>query len=286
MLRFLSVIVSLACLGLQLAPAQAQPAARDELLRQELPRATLVTAEALEDLDDLLEPAVFRVRTTTDLGRNFRPRFSEADGVATLVQIAADEPPVLITAFAHVAQATTVEIEIADAWHPVQVRHGTVMFDLAELVLDSEAATAIPANVTAALDPAHALPLARAWPYGATLFCPALTDDAAAHLRSDGNPDVLLGTLGPSPREPFQFYTRATFTARNGYPIVAIDGQLLAVSSLPANDRIGGVLVIPFTYINAWHDEWDQLRDESPLGWVPRVRYEDVELESGDDALR
>lgn len=254
----------------------AQSGARDQLLRTELPGATLVTAEALEALDARISPAVFRLRTTADLGQNFRPRYVHADGVATWVQLVPEEPPVLITSFAHVAQADSVEIEIQAQWYSAQVHNGTVMFDLATLQVDE----------APPLDPASALPLATSWPYGATIFSPALTDDAAAHLRSADNPDVVMGSLGPPPGEPFQYYTRATFSGHNGFPIVSIDGQVLAISSLPARDRIGGALVIPFSYISAWREEWGQLRAESPLGWVPRVRHEEIELEAGSEALR
>lgn len=231
----------------------------------ELPLPSVVDREALDALARQVAPSVLAVRTFTDLGENFRPRHAEGSGAATWVALRPDESPVLLTAFAHVAQADRVEVRLGDEWVEAEVKHGTPMFDLAELVLDASHAATL-----AELPP---LELAARWSMGGTVYSP--TDRTA-----DTDPDVVIGAIG-APPEDYEYYVRALFTQHNGYPVVSIRGDVLAITSILVGDRSGGSLAIPFGHITTWREEWPQLETDSPIGWEPRVRSVPLEIDTG-----
>lgn len=255
-------------------PEPAVPAGGLSPLRElqgELPRPSILSDETLARVAERVGPAVFEVRTTTDLGRHFRPRYAEGTGAATLVRLAPEAEPVLVTSYAHVAQAVSVEVRLGETWTAAAVTYGSPMFDLAVLQPDAESG--------APLDPAAALPLATRWSPGSTVYCPA-------GAGSDGTPPgVVIGALGDPPANEMAYYVRGLFTQHNGYPIVAYDGSVLAIASLVANDDGAGVLAIPFGHVATWHAEWPQLDTNSPIGWEPRVQTRSLELRTGDDAL-
>lgn len=254
--------------------ATAQEEVFEGLSRGELPTHTRVTSEALRALDARLSTTVVGVRTTTDLGPRHTPRFLEGDGAATWTVLVPDEPAVLVTAYAHVAQAATIEVQIGDAWMPATVDYGTPMFDLAVL------------RVPDVAPPEEALPLAEEWSMGISVFAPASVVEDPRSLINDDSPAVRVGSLGAPPPEQYSFYVRALFDMRNGFPVVSLNGELLGVMSVPAPGRAGGSLAIPFQYIRVWRDEWSQLDPTTPIGWTPRIRHETIDLETGEEALR
>lgn len=253
------------------APASAQTDDANALFAEPLPLPTVITEEALDTLADRLEGAVVRVRTTTDLGPNYRPRLMTGDGAATWVRFA-DGETALITAYAHLAQAQRVEVHVDGSWYDATVRYGTAMFDLA--VLESDAP----------LDPATALPLAARWSLGDAVYVPTLENpDPNSLARRDQR--VVLGSFGPAPTGHFAFYARALFIQHNGYPVVSVAGEVLAITSLTATDAGGGVLSIPFQQVRNWRAEWPQLDTSSPIGWEPRVRTGEMDLRTGQEAF-
>ncbi len=221
-----------------------------------------VDIEQIQALADRVRPAVFEVRSTTDLGPTWHPRYLHGDGAAVLLDLG-DDAPVLVTAFAHVAQCTSVEVRIDDLWVPAEVHRGTPMFDLAVLRVDS------PPN------PERALVLATTFPLLGNVYAPNV---------GEAQPPMLVGALGSRPEEPFSYYVRSLFTLRNGFPVVDLEGNVVAIDSIAAIDG-GGVFAIPFEHVRLWRQEWDQLDTSSPIGWEPRVRVEPIELETGAGVL-
>lgn len=253
------------------APAVAQTDDASALFAEPLPLPTVITEEALDTLADRLEGAVVRVRTTTDLGPNYRPRHMTGDGAATWVRFP-DGVTALVTAYAHLAQAERVEVFVDDTWHDASVRYGTAMFDLAVL------------ETGAPLDPATALPIAARWSLGDAVYVPTLASaDPNSLARRDHR--VVLGSFGAPPTGHFAFYARALFIQHNGYPVVSVAGDVLAVTSITATDAGGGVLSIPFQQVLNWRAEWEQLDTDSPIGWEPRVRTGEMDLRTGQEAF-
>lgn len=246
-----------ATLSLALA-LNALPAAAHAQSTLPLPRP--IHAEELDALGDAVRHALVPVRTREDLGENYRPRWMEADGVA--VWLALPEPT-LVTTWVHVARASEVSVWIDGAWREARPHHGGPMFDLVALDVDG-------------VEPPAPLELATEWPIGGTWsMAPVVPEQEAT---------VVVAAFGERPEDDYAYYVRSLLPYTNGYPIFDDDGAVVALCSLGASDRPGGVLAVPLAYIRVWRDEWPQLVD-SPIGWEPRVRYERGNLTTGREAL-
>lgn len=266
-----------------------------------LPRA--IREEDLRTREVQLAGRVAEVRTRSDLGQGFHPRYLFGTGAATWTQIPGGGAA-WITAHAHLANADTVQIRLDDGWHRATIRYPSAMFDLALLVPEgpidasererfdrtTHSATWDP---TRTRDPSNfeergaigdvplagsddiALALAETWPTGAAVYSYLPQPDVSG-------PRAILFGLGERPRGDWSYYIRSLANVRNGHPVVAEDGSLVGITSVSAPDRHGGVFAISFEMIRAWMDEWPQL-DDSAIGWQPRVIREEMQLDIGGD---
>ncbi|MFT6629056.1 MAG: hypothetical protein ACJA1R_002330, partial [Flavobacteriales bacterium] len=229
-LTSLAAICALLCTT-QTAQAQAQ-AQID--LETDLPRMT--TSQDVDEIDQRLRGTIVPLRSRTDLGRGFRPRFQDGDGAATLVRFD-EERTGWVSSHAHLAQADQVEILINGEWINCEMAHGAIMFDLVQLRPERDST-----------EHDRALPIARSWPLDGTLF---------THVANppESDPELFFLGLGEAPQEPWNYYVRLLGSLRNGFPIVSRDGHVVAIASIAAPDRRGGVLAIPFTMFNTWVNE-------------------------------
>ena len=231
--------------------------------QQRLP--SIVTGERLDTLQQRLVGLVVPLRSRIDLGEDYRPRYVDGDGAAAFVALP-DGTAAWISAFAHLANAETVELYVNDQWVPATPAYGTILFDLVRLDVD----------------PAHqppierALPIAEAWPSDGSVY-------SLAGILEGETPEPIVFGLGARPEGEYAFYVRSLAILRNGYPVVALDGTLLAVSSFAAPDRAGGVFAIPFDNVRAWITEWPRLRGAA--GWEPRVIEQRFNLTTGPEVL-
>lgn len=281
------------------APVAAQEA-EPARVAGALPRA--FQEEDLQRLDARLAEHVAELRTRTDLGRGFQPRYLFGQGAATRV-VLPDGQPAWITSHAHLAAADTVHIRIDGEWRQADVRHATGMFDLAlvapaglapegeSTLFDDNAETLgsrqrwSPASTMRARDVSTTtteagqgtppIDIANEWPSGGAV----LSYVTGEHVEG---PRTIVFGLGQRPRGDWSFYIRSMANVLNGHPLVAQDGSLIGIASFRAPDRHGGVFAIPFDMIRAWIEEWPQL-DDSAIGWTPRVHEEqlDVRVEAG-----
>lgn len=249
-------------LGLALVALLALPLTA-HAQEQRLP--TIVSAEAMESLGHMLDGVVVPLRSRTDLGPGFRPRVIDGEGAATFVRFP-DGSTGWITSFSHCARAHEIELLIDGEWTAATAAHGTSLFDLVRLDL--------PTGEGPEAD--RALRIADQWPLDGNVY-------SATGIRPDETLQPLVFGLGPAPRGDYGFYVRSLASLTNGYPIVGLEGELIAVTSMVATDRHGGVFSIPLEMLNAWIAEWPQLRGVH--GWEPNVIEETMELRTGREAL-
>ena len=219
----------------------------------------------LEALAEVAGEGLFRVRSFTAPGYGFRADPIESDGIAVLLAVGVAEPA-LITTYAYLAEATSVDVWINEEWVPAEVVHGTPMFDLAALTIE------------APLPIESALRLATAWPLGASVYVPLATNGSTAE------PETVVGTLGEALPDVLSYYVRAYFWQRNGYPVLSADGEVIALTSRFVPDG-EGVLAIAFGHVATWRSEWDRLDPDDPFGWRPEVRVETVDPAVNEEAF-
>jgi hypothetical protein len=262
-LRFATILALLALqLGPGLAAAQVETVSIEDFRRLH----PTVTQDLLESLGATLSAASFDVRTQTDLGPRFRPRFLPGDGVAVHV-VLPDGQARLVTPWIWVAPSATIEVRVGETWVPATLAHASALFDLAVLEVGP-------------LD-APALPLAPAPVIGGIGFhCgPAQPAPAPACI-------AIAGALGDHGTEEGEFYRVSTFTTRNGYPIADATGALVGVTSIADPAARGGSWVVDADAIRAWFDEWPRITDASPAGIAPRIVPGALDLTTGRDAVR
>lgn len=245
----------LALFVLSSSPVRAQ--------EQRLP--TIVTAERMQALGEALEGVIVPLRSFTDLGPGYRPRHVEGDGAATFVRFP-DGTTGWITSFSHCVRAQRIELFVDGEWVEASTSHGTVIFDLVRLDL--------PHGSSPPED--RALPIAMQWPSDGNVY-------SASGIGEGETLQPLTFGLGAPPAGDYGFYVRSLAILRNGYPIVSLDGELLAVTSMAAPDRHGGVFSIPLEMIGAWIVEWPRL--DGTGGWRPEIIEETMELQTGREAL-
>lgn len=219
----------------------AQPATAENpvtLKASELPRAW--TAEEASALVLELSAQCFPVRVVEPLPRGSRPKELVIDGVAVWLQLPGETNGRLVTPFALVARAKTIEVWHAGQWRPVTAAHGTLLFDLAELVPD--------APMTIAATPA---PVATVPPSDPVLFSIAPVAPGASATAAA----VAMGA--PQPEE-LVYYGRANTTLVRGYPLIDRQGRIQGLLSTPSPDG-DGVLLIGSDRLAEWHEAWDRL---------------------------
>lgn len=226
---------------------------------------SIVTGERLETLQQRLIGVVVPLRSRIDLGEDYRPRYVDGDGAAAFVALP-DGSTGWLSAFSHLANAETIELWIDGQWVAATPSYGTVLFDLVRLEVAPEHTP----------DAARALPIAEAWPSDGSVY-------SLAGILEGESPEAIVFGLGARPQGEFAFYIRSLAILRNGYPIVALDGTLLGVTSIAAPDRAGGVFAVPFDNVRAWVTEWPRLRGAA--GWEPRVIEQRFNVTTGPEVL-
>ncbi|TVR02397.1 MAG: hypothetical protein EA398_08040 [Deltaproteobacteria bacterium] len=256
-----------------------------------------VRAADLQRVDEALQRAMFPVRIREDLGAGFHPRYVHAEGVATLVQASDDSDPLLLFPLGPLDRADRITVYVGDVGHVVETRWASAVHGVTALDVSS-----IPDGVARG----RALPLAEEWPSPPDVYvrgphpvpeaddnrtggASAASTTPATTLQGSGTPLLHPGTLDAQPARIGREQTlliHSPFRFRNGYPIVNVHGELVALSSFPAATRRGEVLAVPMTLIRDWYENRDRIDPEGSGQLRPRVIEEQVEPTTGEDALR
>ncbi|MCA9300699.1 MAG: hypothetical protein KDA28_16635 [Phycisphaerales bacterium] len=257
----LSIVALIATAGLA-----SSATAQQRISPSDLPRA--LEADELDGIAEQLATSVAPVRTVQQLPRTYHPNELVGDGVA--VYVAFDDGSTgLVTAWTHLAQATTVEVWVDAEWHDARVVHGGPIFDLAVLEIDAPLTSLTP------------IPIASDLPADPVLL-------SIAPVTEESRGEVVLAAFGSPPEDEFAYYVRSVLDLRNGYPVVDRDLELVAIHSFTGTDvrRNPGTFAIPARAIREWVDYWPQLDPDDPLGLTPRVSVERVAPTTGVDVLR
>jgi hypothetical protein len=185
------------------------------------------------------------------------------DGAVTLVEI--DGVATLITPFAWVAGASSIELLLGDQWVPATTLHGSTWYDLTALVVE----VPLPENLVP-------LVLADSFAVDPVVFVatPAGAPDA----------EVAVTAFGLPPGDTEAWYVRALTPLRNGFALVDREYRLLAITSIAARDSHGGTYALSYDRIRTWADAWPSIdRGES---WDTQVIDQIVTPVTGSDALR
>lgn len=229
----------------------AQPASAENpvtLKASELPRAW--TASEADALVAGLAAQCFPLRIVEPLPRGSRPKELVIDGVAVWLQLPGETVGRLVTPFSLVARASRVEVWHAGEWRTAKAAHGTLLYDLAELIPD--------ASLTIAAPPA---PVATVPPSDTILF-------SVAPVTAGSSPSAAAVAMGEPQPEELRYYGRASTTLMRGYPLIDRQGRLQGLLSTASPDG-DGVLLIGSDRIAEWHEAWDRL--EGIGGLKPRV---------------
>lgn len=229
-----------------------------------IPHLRPVHQGEVEELAATAAPALFRVRANVPVESGFFAPPVASDGIAVFLRIG--DEPVLVTTYAYLATAESLEVWTGSVWATAEVTYGTPLFDLAALTIDDE------------LLPEAPLELAAAWPTGVSVYVPLGT-----HGGTD-EPEAVVGALSRDLPQALSYFVRAHVWQRNGYPILGADGEVLALTARFSPDGVG-VLAIPFEEIAAWWSQRDALDPENPFHWEPEVRVETVQPRVNEDAF-
>lgn len=220
-----------------------------------MPRAW--TDEEAQALVSALAAQCLPVRVVEPLPRGSRPKELVIDGVAVWLQLPGESNGRLVTPFTLVARASRVEVWHGGAWRSVTSAHGTLLYDLAELV------------PTEPLTPdAKPAPIATVPPSDPVLF-------SVSPVAPQANPTaVAVGMGGPQPEE-LSYYGRANTALVRGYPVVDRQGRVQGLLSTPSPDG-EGVLLIGSDRLAEWHEAWDRL--DGIGGLKPRITKRSEQL--------
>ncbi|MFT6395819.1 MAG: hypothetical protein ACJAYU_000561 [Bradymonadia bacterium] len=223
-----------------------------------IPHISPMNQRELTEMADRAKSGLFRVHAISIPDGLFQPIPIEADGLAVWLKVG-ENPPALVTTYAYISAAQTVELLIGTEWVQAQVVYGSPLFDLAMLQVEVEPPVE------------DALPLVDSWPLEATVYVPLATSDSTVPS------EVVHGMLGGRALpDMLSYYTRAHFWQRNGYPVVSRQGEVMAITSIYSPDG-QGVLAVPFNHIATWQQEWGTLDPENPYDHQPEVRVERID---------